>query len=155
MILSSSPWTVGGFHGAVSELMRADAERTAAAKTERARVRHLIQVTDEMIGQLECDNLAGVDRIEPEWCVKLAFLCVSVEPPLIRRVRRVRTPSHALDLIFGIQSRLLKRIMLRPRRRDRRPRHTHSPHVSSTRTEWQSARQGPKDVVSRGWTKLM
>lgn len=121
------PWGGGGFEAAVSELVEVDAAAAAAARTEAARIRRLIELTDEMVGRLERDNLAGLDRVRREWRPKLAYLCVSVEPKLLGRLRRVHTPSEALDLIFDLQERLLERKRTPHPRVDARRRSTCSP----------------------------
>lgn len=109
----SVPWAVGGFEGTLSELLQLDAERAAEGRTERVRIRRLIELSDAMVGLLERDNLEGVDRIQRDRRPRLAFLCVSVEPRLLARLRRVRTPSDGLDLVFEIQELLLE--LKRPR----------------------------------------
>lgn len=75
-------------------------------RLDRARLPHLIALTDAMLEELEQLNLADVARVSAEWRERLVLLFASLPFEHRARLRAFPSPTEVLDVIFDVQERL-------------------------------------------------
>jgi len=69
--------------------------------------RHMLGLTDQMLGELERLNLAGQRVLDEETRRRIALALVEVEPPARDRFPSANTVQEALDGMFDVQEDLL------------------------------------------------
>jgi hypothetical protein len=97
-------------NGTIDEASREicrDLVRARLRSLERARIQHLLTLTDATVDELERLNLNEVERLSGEWRERLALLFAELPFPYIPWVRAHPSPTEVLDVLFDIQGRLL------------------------------------------------